>query len=58
MPKRRRSSTNPAALAGSHKIGGTIPREALSIVDYHPVSGKQKQSLQRQENWQYCSTMP
>jgi hypothetical protein len=40
------------------QLAGAIPRWALFIVDYHPVSGKQKQSLQRQENWQYCSTMP
>ena len=40
------------------RLVGAILRWVLFIIDYHPVSGKQKQSLQRQENWRYCSTMP
>ncbi len=44
--------------AGSHTIGRSDT--ALGAF-YHRLSsriGKQKQSLQRQENWRYCSTMP
>lgn len=52
------SSCSEMLSPSGFKLAGVIPRWVLFIVDYHPVSGKQKQSLQRQENWQYCSTMP
>lgn len=58
--KTRRSSSRIAAALrlAATTIGRSDTALGAFIVDYHPVSGKQKQSLQRQENWQYCSTMP